>query len=222
MLQQPPLSSSSRRHTQTPSRKIFWVSQPREPCFQDGCGTSFSTSCSSPSTPQERKSRSCSPSLSRSSRLRSSWCSRGWQSSAVRSRGTSCGTLPRMPDNRRSSHTAYGPLFSSRYRSDLIILVFSGMAVFSGAFSWDKLWDIAADAGQSAFLPHGIWPALLFTLPFAMWFFLGIEELPLAAEESHNPVRDIPRAGLIARGTLIVTGLLVLFLNTGVVGAGKT
>ncbi|PDQ34714.1 MAG: amino acid ABC transporter permease [Candidatus Lumbricidophila eiseniae] len=103
-----------------------------------------------------------------------------------------------------------------------IILVFSGMAVFSGAFSWDKLWDIAADAGQSAFLPHGIWPALLFTLPFAMWFFLGIEELPLAAEESHNPVRDIPRAGLIARGTLIVTGLLVLFLNTGVVGAGKT
>jgi ethanolamine permease len=55
-----------------------------------------------------------------------------------------------------------------------------------------------------------------------MWFFLGIEELPLAAEESHDPVRDIPRAGLWARGTLIVTGLLVLVLNTGVIGAAAT
>ena len=63
---------------------------------------------------------------------------------------------------------------------------------------------------------------ILFALPFAMWFFLGIEELPLAAEESHNPERDIPRAGFIARTTLIITGLLVLFLNTGVVGAEAT
>jgi ethanolamine permease len=100
-----------------------------------------------------------------------------------------------------------------------ILVVFSVMAVFSGLFSMDKLFDIAPDAGQSSFLPHGIFP-ILFALPFAMWFFLGIEELPLAAEEAHNPVRDIPRAGLWARGTLIVTGLLVLFLNTGIVGAG--
>lgn len=103
-----------------------------------------------------------------------------------------------------------------------IIAVFSAMALFSGSFSWQRLWDIAPDAGQNWFLPHGLFPAVLFALPFAMWFFLGIEELPLAAEESHDPVRDIPRAGLIARATLIVTGLLVLFLNTGVVGAGQT
>ena len=82
-----------------------------------------------------------------------------------------------------------------------IILVFSVMALFSGQFSWDKLFDIVPDPGQSAFLPHGVLP-ILFALPFAMWFFLGIEELPLAAEESHNPERDIPRAGFIARTTL--------------------
>jgi ethanolamine permease len=35
-------------------------------------------------------------------------------------------------------------------------------------------------------------------------------------------VRDIPRAGLWARGTLIFTGLLVLFLNTGILGAKAT
>ena len=102
-----------------------------------------------------------------------------------------------------------------------IILVFSLMAIFSGAFSWDALWDIAPDPGQTEFLPHGVLP-ILFALPFAMWFFLGIEELPLAAEESHNPTRDIPKAGFWARGTLIVTGLLVLFLNTGVIGAEAT
>ncbi|MBU4465188.1 MAG: amino acid permease [Actinobacteria bacterium] len=99
-----------------------------------------------------------------------------------------------------------------------IIVVFSIMALTSGAFSWDSLWNIAPDPGETEFLPHGVLP-ILFALPFAMWFFLGIEELPLAAEESHNPVRDIPRAGFWARGTLIVTGLLVLFLNTGVIGA---
>ncbi|WP_341994581.1 amino acid permease [Microbacterium sp. LWH7-1.2] len=102
-----------------------------------------------------------------------------------------------------------------------IILVFSAMALFSGAFQWANLWDIVPDPGQTEFLPHGVLP-ILFALPFAMWFFLGIEELPLAAEESHNPVRDIPRAGFWARGTLIVTGLLVLFLNTGVLGAEAT
>lgn len=102
-----------------------------------------------------------------------------------------------------------------------ILLVFSAMVVFSGHFAWAHLVDIVPDAGRTAFLPHGVLP-ILFALPFAMWFFLGIEELPLAAEESHDPVRDIPKAGFWARGTLIVTGLLVLFLNTGVIGARAT
>ena len=99
-----------------------------------------------------------------------------------------------------------------------ILLVFSIMAAFSGLFSWDNLFNIAPDPGQTAFLPFG-WEGILWAIPFGVWFFLGIEELPLAAEESHNPARDIPRAGLWARTTLIVFGLLILFLNTGIVGA---
>ena len=99
-----------------------------------------------------------------------------------------------------------------------ILLVFSAMALFSGKLDFNSLWNIAPDAGQSVLLPHGVVP-ILFALPYAMWFFLGIEELPLAAEESHDPVRDIPRAGLIARTTLIITGLLVLFLNTALLGS---
>lgn len=102
-----------------------------------------------------------------------------------------------------------------------VLVLFGIMAVASGAFHWGSLFDIVPDAGKTAFLPHGALP-ILFALPFAMWFFLGIEELPLAAEESHNPVRDIPRAGLWARGTLIITGLIVLLFNTGVLGAKAT
>jgi ethanolamine permease len=99
-----------------------------------------------------------------------------------------------------------------------IILVFSLMAAFSGLFSWDNLFNIVPDPGQTAFLPFG-WEGVLFAIPFAVWFFLGIEELPLAAEESHDPSKDIPKAALWSRTTLIVSGLLVLFLNTGINGA---
>lgn len=105
-----------------------------------------------------------------------------------------------------------------------ILAVFSIMAATSGLFSWDSLFDIApaADvAGATEFLPFGPM-GILFALPFAVWFFLGIEELPLAAEEAHDPVKDIPRAGLWARGTLIIFGLLVLFLNTGILGSEAT
>ena len=102
-----------------------------------------------------------------------------------------------------------------------ILLLFSVMALASGLFAWEKLFNIAPEAGGNAFLPFGVL-GILYAIPFAVWFFLGIEELPLAAEEAHTPERDIPRAGVWARGTLIITGLLVLFLNTGILGAEET
>ena len=104
-----------------------------------------------------------------------------------------------------------------------IIVLFSVMVLLSGKIDWAMLWNIPADgsAGSSWFLPHGIM-GILFAIPFGVWLFLGIEELPLAAEEAHNPSKDIPRAGFWARGTLIVTGLLVMFINTGILGAEAT
>jgi ethanolamine permease len=56
-------------------------------------------------------------------------------------------------------------------------------------------------------------------LPYAIWFYLAIEELPLAAEESMDPKRDVPRGTMWGLWTLVLTGFGVLFLNTGVVGA---
>lgn len=104
-----------------------------------------------------------------------------------------------------------------------ILVVFYVMVLASGKFNWDSLFNIPADGslGSSAFLPFGI-IGILYAIPFGVWLFLGIEALPLAAEESNNPTKDIPRAGIWARATLIITGLLVLFLNTGIIGAEAT
>jgi ethanolamine permease len=101
------------------------------------------------------------------------------------------------------------------------ILVFFFIAVLVSGKFHPSLWtNISPDAGNSSFLPHGL-SGIFKALPFAIWFFLAIEELPLAAEESHDPKRDIPRATIWGLTTLVAFGFLTLFLNTGVDGGAK-
>jgi ethanolamine permease len=64
-------------------------------------------------------------------------------------------------------------------------------------------------------------PGVFYALPFAIWFYLAIEELPLAAEESADPQRDIPRGTMWGLITLVVTGFGVLFLNSGIAPGAK-
>jgi ethanolamine permease len=64
-------------------------------------------------------------------------------------------------------------------------------------------------------LPEG-WLGVLRALPFAIWFFLAIEELPLAAEEAVNPVRDMPRALGFGLLTLVLAAFLTLGLNSAI------
>ncbi|BDV29565.1 amino acid permease [Microbacterium terricola] len=98
-----------------------------------------------------------------------------------------------------------------------VILFFAISALVTGSVDFSRLFDIAPTEGNTEFLPFG-GIGILFALPFAIWFFLGIEELPLAAEESHTPAKDIPKAGVWGVVTLTITGLLVLFLNPAVTG----
>jgi ethanolamine permease len=102
-----------------------------------------------------------------------------------------------------------------------ILIVFVIVALASGGFDPANLLNKHPDAGQSELLPHGVFP-ILAVIPFAMWFFLGIEELPLASEETHNPTRVIPRAGIIALITLSVLAILIFIFNTGVLGLAGT
>ena len=69
--------------------------------------------------------------------------------------------------------------------------------------------------GHGAWLPFG-WTGALAALPFAVWLFLAIEQLPLAAEESTDPQRDLPRGIIAGLLTLFVSAGLILWLNPAV------
>ena len=73
--------------------------------------------------------------------------------------------------------------------------------------------DIEPDPGRSVWLPKGP-VGILSALPFAIWFFLAIEQLPLAAEEARAPARDLPRGLVYGLLTLVIAAFLTLFLNT--------
>ena len=86
-------------------------------------------------------------------------------------------------------------------------------------FDSNNLFDIPVTdaAGASAFLPFGyigIWAAI----PYAIWFFLAVEGVPLAAEETTDPKRDLPR-GLIG-GIIVLVAFCALILVFGPGGAG--
>jgi len=69
--------------------------------------------------------------------------------------------------------------------------------------------------GGGPFLPFGIY-GVLAAMPFAVWLFLAIEQLPLAAEESVDPKRDMPKGIMLGMFTLIALGFLVLFINPSI------
>ena len=75
--------------------------------------------------------------------------------------------------------------------------------------------DIVPAEGGSRWLPFGF-GGVLGALPFAIWFYLAIEQLPLAAEEAHDPRRDMPRGILLGLLTLVVCAFLTLVLNTAI------
>lgn len=99
------------------------------------------------------------------------------------------------------------------------LLIFAIVA--AGHFDLHNLTNIAADesaAGSSSILPHGylgIWAAI----PFAIWFFLAVEGVPLAAEETAHPERNVPRGIIAAIAVLLVTCATALVLTTGAGGA---
>ncbi|MCW0213319.1 MAG: ethanolamine permease [Pseudonocardia sp.] len=98
----------------------------------------------------------------------------------------------------------------------LVVFAIAAIPLFDSA----NLTDIAPTdaAGASEFLPFGvlgIWAAV----PFAIWFFLAVEGVPLAAEEAREPERNVPKGIVVSMLVLLVTGAAVLVLSTGALGA---
>lgn len=99
-----------------------------------------------------------------------------------------------------------------------VLIVFFVSAPVSGAFQPSLLFNVPADPGQSAtWLPKG-WYGVFAALPFAIWFYLAIEQLPLAAEETHDVVRDMPKALILGIFTLLALSIGTLVLNSGIGG----
>ena len=74
--------------------------------------------------------------------------------------------------------------------------------------------------GGGTWFPFGF-KGVLATLPFAVWLFLAIEQLPLAAEESADPKKDMPKGLILGMATLMVSALLITFLNSSVGAADR-
>lgn len=100
----------------------------------------------------------------------------------------------------------------------VIVVIFAIGAWASGKIDFGSLLDIGPMHGNGSFLPFGV-SAVFYAMPFAMWLFLGIEQLPLAAEEVHEPERNIPKASRLCIATLGISALIIVFLNPAVIGS---
>ncbi|TGK22154.1 ethanolamine permease [Leptospira stimsonii] len=77
--------------------------------------------------------------------------------------------------------------------------------------------DLAKITKNSSFSFWNLFPAL----PYAIWFFLAVEGVAMAAEEVKNPERDIPLGFLSGIGTLVLLAFGVLFGTAGVISPNE-
>lgn len=84
------------------------------------------------------------------------------------------------------------------------LVVFMGLV--SPAYETQNL--LAHNSGISA-------TALFAAIPFAVWFYIGIEGVAMVAEEVRDPIRTIPRGYLLSIGTLVVLALGTMILSAG-------
>ncbi|MFT4730196.1 MAG: ethanolamine permease [Granulosicoccus sp.] len=102
----------------------------------------------------------------------------------------------------------------------VIAIIATSVALFD-SFDSANLFNIAPDplvAGATEFLPFG-WRGVWAALPFAMWLFLAVEGVPLAAEEAKDAATDVPKGIIGAMVFLLVSAVLVVFLLAGAAGA---
>ncbi len=89
-------------------------------------------------------------------------------------------------------------------------------------FAAARLTDIAPTAswGAGKWLPHG-WFGVWAALPFGTAFFLAVEGTALAAEETRDPHRNIPRGMGAALGVLVILAAALVLFAPGAVGARR-
>ena len=101
-----------------------------------------------------------------------------------------------------------------------VVALVAALIGLAPSFSADKMFDIAPTgaAGASDFLPMGF-AGVVAALVYGIWFFLAVEGVPLAAEETDNPARDMPRGIIAAMLALLLFAALILFILPGSAGS---
>jgi ethanolamine permease len=100
-----------------------------------------------------------------------------------------------------------------------MLLLWGVVMLFSGDFSTSNFTNIAPEGGNSTTFPFGLLKGTLAALPFAAWFYLAIEGVPMASEETKNPARDLPSGSILAMWTLVGLSLVAFLIGSGVGGA---
>ena len=88
-------------------------------------------------------------------------------------------------------------------------------------FDASNLTNIEPDpgaSGSSSFLPFG-YAGVLAAFVYGIWFFLAIEGVPLAAEETRDPAKDMPKGLITGMLILLLFAALILTLAPGAGGA---
>jgi len=102
----------------------------------------------------------------------------------------------------------------------ITVVAVIGLIIFVVAmipkFDASNLTDIAATnaSGASDFIPFG-YAGILSAFVYGIWFFLAIEGVPLAAEETRDPKRDLPRGIIAGMLILLVFAATVLLFAPG-------
>ncbi|HMV77367.1 MAG TPA: ethanolamine permease [Leptospiraceae bacterium] len=59
------------------------------------------------------------------------------------------------------------------------------------------------------------WLEFMHAIPFAIWFYLAVEGVAMAAEETENPKKDIPIGYSLGIGSLVLFAVSVLLITSG-------
>jgi len=119
--------------------------------------------------------------------------------------------------NVAGAEMSFGVSMAITCAAAAVLVIFYGGTLATGSFAWSNALNIPPDAGAGAFLPKG-WSGVFVALPYAVWFYLAIEQLPLSAEESHDAARDMPKALIWGIVTLVALSCGTLVLNSGIPG----
>ena len=107
----------------------------------------------------------------------------------------------------------YGVKAAAGFELAVTILAVGELLLFSGL----TLPHFSSTQFVHNAFPHG-WAGAFAALPFAIWFFLGIEGVANVAEESLNPQKDIVKGFGWAILTLVILCVLVFIASIGVGG----